>query len=285
MNKLLRKVYIHPLMWVMIAFSVLTGYFIDLLLVFFIIVMHELGHASMALSFRWRIKRIVFLPFGGVAEVDEHGNRPAKEELFVILAGPLQHLWLFIAAWLLFTAGWMSDNLYQHFWQFNLAILLFNLLPVYPLDGGKLLLLFVSLRRPFLLTIRLAMIFSAICLVLLQLLILLFLPFHFQAWLIIAYLTVALWREWKDKHYTFIRFLLERYYGKKDVTVNLKPLQLSADTKIASALEQFRRNTKHIVYVTEQGKEIGRLDENEVLYAYFSEKRTGACLKELLPLH
>lgn len=269
----------------MIAFSVLTGYFIDLLLVFFIIVMHELGHASMAWSFRWRIKRIVFLPFGGVAEVDEHGNRPAKEELFVILAGPLQHLWLFIAAWLLVTAGWISDNLYQHFWQFNLAILLFNLLPVYPLDGGKLLMLFVSLQRPFLLTIRLAMIFSAICLVLLQLLILLFLPFHFQAWLIIAYLTVALWREWKDKHYTFIRFLLERHYGKRDVTVNLKPLQLSADTKIASVLEQFRRNTKHIVYVTEQGKEIGRLDENEVLYAYFSEKRTGACLKELLPLH
>ncbi|OZI11315.1 stage IV sporulation protein FB [Bacillaceae bacterium SAS-127] len=272
-------------MWVMIAFSVLTGYFIDLLLVFLIIVMHELGHAAMALSFRWRIKRIVFLPFGGVAEVDEHGNRPPKEELFVILAGPLQHLWLFIAAWLLFTAGWISDNLYQHFWQFNLAILLFNLLPVYPLDGGKLLMLFVSLQRPFLLTIRLAMIFSAICLVLLQLLILLFLPFHFQAWLIIAYLTVALWREWKDKHYTFIRFLLERHYGKKDVAVNLKPLQLSADTKIASALEQFRRNTKHIVYVIEQGKEIGRLDENEVLYAYFSEKRTGASLKELLPLH
>ncbi|WP_338750417.1 M50 family metallopeptidase [Bacillus sp. FJAT-52991] len=284
MNNLLRKVHFHPLMWVMIAFSVVTGHFIDLFMIFLIIAIHELGHAWMALSFQWRIKRVVFLPFGGVAEVDEHGNRPAREELFVILAGPLQHIWLFIAAWLLLKAGWMPESLYRNFWQFNLAVLLFNLLPVYPLDGGKLLMLLVSLRRPFLLTIRLAIIFSAIWLVLLQLLLLLFLPFHFQAWLIIAYLIVALWREWKDKHYTFIRFLLERHYGQKDIAVKLKPLQVSSDTKIASVLEQFRRNTKHIVYVTENGKEIGRLDENEVLYAYFSEKRTGACLKELLPL-
>ena len=32
------------------------------------------------------------LPFGGVAEVDEHGNRPFREEFIVIISGPLQHL-------------------------------------------------------------------------------------------------------------------------------------------------------------------------------------------------
>ncbi len=268
----------------MIAFSALTGRFIDLLMIFFIIAIHELGHAWMALLFQWRIKRVVFLPFGGVAEVDEHGNRPAREELWVILAGPLQHIWLFLAAWLLFILGWMPENLYQTFWQFNLAIFLFNLLPVYPLDGGKLLMLLVSLRQPFLFTIRLAILFSALCLLCLQLIILFFLPFHLQAWLIIAYLIVALWREWKDKQYTFIRFLLERYYGNKEGAIKLKPLKVSCDAKLSSVLEQFRRNTKHIVYVTENGEEIGRLDENEVLYAYFSEKRTAACLKELLPV-
>ena len=50
----------------------------------------------MASYYSWRIPRIMLLPFGGMAEVDEHGNRPLKEEAFVILAGPIQHLWLFL---------------------------------------------------------------------------------------------------------------------------------------------------------------------------------------------
>ena len=52
------------------------------------------------LCFSWRIKRIFLLPFGGTVEVEEHGNRPLKEEFAVILAGPLQHVWLQAAAWL-----------------------------------------------------------------------------------------------------------------------------------------------------------------------------------------
>ncbi|WP_100331716.1 M50 family metallopeptidase [Bacillus xiapuensis] len=285
MNKLLRKVHLHPLLWLMIAVSAWTGHFRELLLIFFIIAVHEFGHAWMAHVFRWRIKQIIFLPFGGVAEVDEHGNRPIKEELLVILAGPVQHLWMFAAAWLLHEFSLLPDMVYHTFMQFNAAILLFNLLPVYPLDGGKLLLLFFSMTRPFLAAVHLTILSSAALLVLLQAGVLLFFSFHLQAWLVLLYLAAALWREWKEKHYTFIRFLLERHYGNQPAASALQPLPADGELEIGKVLERFRRNTKHIVYVSIKGGERVRLDENELLHAYFSEKRTTARLIELLPIH
>lgn len=284
MNKRMKNVHIHPLLWGVTGVCILTGTFLHLLLVFIVIAIHELGHVAAAHALGWRIKKIVFLPFGGVAEVDEHGNRPLKEELLVVLAGPIQHLWLFAAAWLAYTAGILPGSMYEAFWQINLAILLFNLLPVYPLDGGKLLMLFFSAARPFLAAFRLAIICSACLLFGLQAAVFLLFPFHLQAWALFLYLAWTLWRAWKEKRYAFMRFLLERHYGNKGSAAFLKPLTASAGESVMEVLERFQRNAKHVIYVTEGGQKQGRLDENELLYAYFSEKKTNSRLKDLLPI-
>ena len=85
----LTKIRIHPLTWVMFALSVLTARFTELLLMFLVVLCHELGHAFAAQLFGWRIKSVTLLPFGGELDTDEHGNRPWKEELIVLAAGPL----------------------------------------------------------------------------------------------------------------------------------------------------------------------------------------------------
>ncbi|KKB43468.1 M50 family metallopeptidase [Bacillus thermotolerans] len=282
MTSLMRKVHIHPLMWIVVAVCLLTGFFLHLLLVFLIIAIHEFGHVLAAKFFDWRIRKISFLPFGGVAEMDEHGNRPIKEEVFVVLAGPLQHVWLFAVAWLLSLAGWVPDHLYTLFFELNAAILLFNLLPVYPLDGGKILLLLLSWRKPYLFAFRWAILCSGFLLILLQAIVFLFFPFHLQAWALFAYLAWSLWRTWKEKRYAFMRFLLERHYGNKGEAASLKPLPALAGEPVLDVLERFQRNAKHIIYVT--GERQFRLDENELLYAYFAEKRTNARLGDLLPI-
>lgn len=81
-----------------------------------------------------------------------------------------------------------------------------------------------------------------------------------------------------------MRFLLERHYGNKGSAAFLKPLTVPAGEPIMNVLERFQRNAKHIIYVTEGGEKRGRLDENELLYAYFSEKKTDSLLKDLLPV-
>ncbi len=81
--------------WVVALIAIMTAQFQTLLLLFWIVLWHELGHVVAAHMFSWRVKRILLLPFGGVAEMDEHGNRPFHEELIVTLAGPFQHIFIF----------------------------------------------------------------------------------------------------------------------------------------------------------------------------------------------
>src|SRR4051794_7603514 len=150
-----------------------------------IIFIHEMGHAVAASFFSWRIKKISLLPFGGVAEMDEHGNRPLKEEAIVTIAGPLQHVWMMGLAYVLYQLSWVSPDLYGQFIEFNVMVLVFNLLPIWPLDGGKLVYLWRSQNEAFPVAHRKTLWISAFSLILFSLLLLLKQPFNLNLWIVI----------------------------------------------------------------------------------------------------
>lgn len=109
-------------------------------MLFFIVFCHELGHAVAAKYFGCRLRKIELLPFGGVSETEEYGNRPYHEELIVVLAGPFQHLVLIGFSWIAYAIfPFWSQADHQIFLFHNAALFIFNLLPIWPLDGGKLL--------------------------------------------------------------------------------------------------------------------------------------------------
>ena len=285
MNKtieLLRKIHIHPLLWVIIALAVATAHFIELMMVLLIIFVHEMGHGAAASFFSWRIKKIALLPFGGVAEMDEHGNRPLKEELIVILAGPLQHVWMMALSYLLFASGLVPEKWHMLFIEYNMMVLLFNLIPIWPLDGGKLLFILLSMstsfqeahvRTLYVSTGTLA-IFSAILIVMA--------PMTLNVWVIIGFLAFSLYFEWKQRRFTFMRFLMERHYGKQVDLRELKPINATENEMVGQVLGKFQRGCKHPIIVKQKdGKEMV-MDENELLHAFFSEKLLSAKIGDLL---
>lgn len=282
---LLRLVYIHPLLWVVVALSIATAHFLEVCLLLGIIFIHEMGHATAASFFSWRIKKITLLPFGGVAEMDEHGNRPLKEEAIVVLAGPLQHVWMVALAYGFVHFHLMPEDLFQLFLGYNLMIFLFNLFPVWPLDGGKLVFLLLSLKNSFPQAHRFTLILSFFGLCLFSLVIFLTAPTHLNVWVVIGYLFFSLYHEWKQRRFIFMRFLLERYYGKKSGLQTLIPIQANEQELLIHVLEKFQRGCKHPIIVEEEGKEKGTLDENELLHAYFTEKRITDKISDLLFLY
>ncbi|WP_445490140.1 M50 family metallopeptidase [Niallia sp. 03133] len=285
MNKFLRvfnHLYIHPLLWVVITIGVMTAHFYELCMLIFIIFIHELGHGVAASFFSWRIKRIALLPFGGVAELDEHGNRPLKEEAIVIIAGPIQHIWMFGLAYLLYINGLLSLSFYEAFWQYNSMILLFNLLPIWPLDGGKVVFLYLSLKKSFSVAHRLSLLSSIIGILLFFFTVLIIMPTNINAWIIICFLAFSLYYEWKQSKYVFMRFLLERYYGKSKELRQLKPIKVDEEEQIFHVLEHFHRGCKHPIIITSKGKEKRMLDENEVLHAYFTDKLVSVKIGDLI---
>ncbi len=283
--KLLGKIEIHPLLWFIVGVAVITAHFRELLMLFFIILVHEMGHAACAHFFSWRIKKIQLLPFGGVAEMDEHGNRPLKEELLVILAGPVQHIWLVGVAYLLTLGSVISPKTFELFFYHNTVIFFFNLLPIWPLDGGKLLYLLFSHKHSFFEAHKRMLVTSVLFVGIIIIGIIFYSPTNLNLWVILLFLLFSIIMEWRKRHFVFMRFLLERYYGKQDTFTKLKPLIVDEKEMVYTVLSMFQRGCKHPIVISKDGEHQQPLDENELLHAYFKEKKITQPVGELLYLY
>jgi len=108
------------------------------------IVFHELWHSLVARMFGLSMKGITLFIFGGVAEMEEHPPSP-KAEFFMAVAGPLSSIVLggvFFGLWLL-GKSWnfpvTVSGVVSYLAFLNLILAIFNLLPAFPLDGGRVL--------------------------------------------------------------------------------------------------------------------------------------------------
>ncbi len=123
--------------------SLLVGVFTALLF-FLSVVAHEMSHSVVARAGGIRINRVTLFLFGGVAEMAEEPHGPGKEFLMAV-AGPGMSLVLAAAFFLTYTAAravGASAVLWgptQYLAMINLAVAVFNLLPGFPLDGGRVL--------------------------------------------------------------------------------------------------------------------------------------------------
>ena len=123
------------------------------------VVLHELGHACMAGRFGVRTDRILLMPIGGMAAFDRIPRRP-REELLIAVAGPAMNVALVLLGLVLgvrFAADWdpllfplTLAEFGRHLVAVNVVMGLFNFLPIFPMDGGRVLRALLSMRLPYL---------------------------------------------------------------------------------------------------------------------------------------
>src|SRR5256885_9898664 len=113
---------------------------------FAMVTLHEFGHALACRQTGGQAEKIFLWPLGGIAFVSPPPRPGAM--LWSIAAGPLVNVALVpiltFAQYAAARAGWVNTNLDAYLvltwlWRINLALLIFNLLPIYPLDGGQIL--------------------------------------------------------------------------------------------------------------------------------------------------
>lgn len=146
--------------WIGLSWSVGT-----LVAFFACVVLHELGHSFTAMHFGIGVRRILLMPIGGMAEFESIPREPLREFL-ITLAGPAVNFAIVGALMLLagvppgfpfhpeFTAD--ARGFGHLLVQANLVMGCFNLLPAFPMDGGRILRAILASRMPYLRATRMA---------------------------------------------------------------------------------------------------------------------------------
>lgn len=132
---------------------------VGLIVLFFVcVILHELGHSLTARRYGVRTSRILLLPIGGMAELEQIPRKPSAE-LLITVAGPAVN---FALAVLLLPFAWhgyfgaeevayySAEGLIIQLCAANLIMGVFNLVPVFPMDGGRILRALLAIRLPYL---------------------------------------------------------------------------------------------------------------------------------------
>ncbi|HUI31418.1 MAG TPA: site-2 protease family protein [Candidatus Acidoferrales bacterium] len=134
-------------------------------LIFVCVLFHELAHSLVARSYGLTIASIILSPIGGISQITEIPRDPAKE-VGITIAGPVSN---FVIAGVLLLFGKSVDSSIQFseitlqsgnmvvdlFWA-NVMLGLFNIIPAYPMDGGRILRGIIAMKKGYLEATRLA---------------------------------------------------------------------------------------------------------------------------------
>ena len=136
-------------------------------LLYLIVWLHEMGHIVAGWRYHIPASGITLWPLGGLAHLSDAAPNP-RADMVIALAGPATHLLVLLVAWPLrlwlpadagLPDGWVLSPLavaVDTLWYLNIGLLLFNLLPFLPMDGGRVLMGLLTLRRGEIPALRLA---------------------------------------------------------------------------------------------------------------------------------
>lgn len=199
----MNKININPFFYFLALISIFTGLFKQFLIMYLIIIVHEFGHIFFALIFKYKIIKINIYPFGGYSIFQNDLNISFIKEFLVFLGGILFQFILY----LIFKYNINNYSfIYKIFINYNTSIILFNLIPIIPLDGSKVINIllnnFISFKYAHLITIYISYIFVFILIVLFY--------NNLNMNIMILLLLFLLIKEHKIHKYLFNNFLVER---------------------------------------------------------------------------
>lgn len=252
-----------------IAWSVLF-----ILSIFATVLLHELGHALAAKRYKINTKDITLLPIGGLARLESIPEKP-KEEFVVAIAGPAVNVALALITRLFISIpnedelivslekGINADNFFLTFFIVNIWLAIFNLIPAFPMDGGRVLRAILAMRfqRHIATKIaaRIGQVFALGFIIL---------GFYVNPFLIFIGIFIMLGAQ-AEADYTQSKSML---HGFKVRDVLMKSYQsIETSDTIKTAVHFLLNSQNKNFLVTEKDKPVGTLSREEIIKALSEE--------------
>ena len=207
----------------------MSASFVPFFIISFLIISHELGHFIIAKTLKVEVDKIYLYPLGGISKFFLPLNSSFLKELIILLVGPLTQL--LVALILIKIIPHYKNMIYSY----NVGILVFNLLPIYPLDGGKLIHLLLSTILPFEKSLQLSIIISYITII--TYFCINFYHLTVNVLLITIFLTYKVTKEYKQIQYIYEKFILERYLNNYTFK----------KSKLITNYKDFYKNKRHLI--------------------------------------
>ena len=184
---------------------------------------HEFGHYFVSKIFKWNIDKIYLYPFGGLIKYNEKIDKPFKEEFIISISGIISQSIIYFIFLFLYKNYIINHYFFNIIRNYNYSILLFNIIPIIPLDGSKVLNIILNKIFDFRRSYILLNIISII------LLIIFIFNSNMSLLIVILFLIYKIYLNLKDRSIIFKRFILEKYlyddYNKINYINNIKNMK------------------------------------------------------------
>lgn len=249
--------------------SIYMGYIYQSLIIFTSVLLHEIGHVIAAKLLGIRVEEIELFPFGGIARMEDITKYGGYMEAFIAMAGP------FVSAFIAVTGVIFAryNELFRAIYKFNIILLIFNIIPALPMDGGRIirniLMHYMSYKQATKSMVIMGKL-TAIALVLYNILII------YKGSCSVAYIITALFIYMgcnKELRYCSYYYLLNRNNKKKRAAGNkglkTRILKLHQDSYVRFAVNQFSPSCICIIHIIDDNRRVVKiLSEADIMDAF-----------------
>ncbi len=229
MKHIFPKFKINKITYLIFLSFLLTGYIKHIIIIFTIIIFHEMGHIMLLKLFKIEIISVEIYPFGGITSSNKLINTSVNRDIIIYLGGIINQVFLCLFFTFLYKKNIITYTTLEIFNMYNKSILIFNILPIKPLDGGEIVRLilekFISFKKAYYIS-------NIISIISLMIFIIYNITYNLNEYVIISFLFFKLLITIREEAKIFNKFLLERFlynisykkiqYNRK---VNLKKLK------------------------------------------------------------
>jgi len=136
---MMKRLKIHWTVPLVIAAAAYFDFFAEIMITYLVAIFHEFAHVYAARRFGVGINKVEILPFGITAQISETAVKQPHKEVIIALSGPLCNFVMVCVGFFVLQSNTISSEIAEFFININIAMLILNLLPILPLDGGRVL--------------------------------------------------------------------------------------------------------------------------------------------------